>query len=143
MSMCHWIVEGVGFDCGKLWDYLNKEKCIAFIEKHIGYEFSDEEKENFDINEMFEDYIEEQFCNIGEAFAVCDETNLTGFGDNGQGDCFYLYWPRYPWQHRPNEPHSIEEVHEILKKAVHVLCDISDEELDELLDDDIYEYGCG
>ena len=143
MSVCHWVVEGIGLEVGKLWNYLSKEKCLAFLENECGYEFTDEEKKNFSIDDEFEDFIDGKYMNVAEAFCACDETGFMTFGDDGDGGCYFIYPPKYPWQCKENEPKSIDEVHKIIKDAVHKLCDISDEELEYLIDNDIYEYGCG
>lgn len=143
MSVCHWIVEGIGIETSKLWDYLSKDKCIAFLEKDCGCEFTEEEKEQFSIDNDFEDIVQETLANTAEAFCNCDKTGFMTFGDNGIGDYYFVYPPKYPWQCKEHEPKSIDEVHKIIRDAVHVLCDISDEEIEKLIDNDIYEYGCG
>lgn len=44
---------------------------------------------------------------------------------------------------KTNEPSSIAEVHERIISAVLRLCDMSREKIEEIIDDDIYDYGCG
>ena len=105
--------------------------------------YTDEEKKNFSIDDEFEDFVDGEYMNVAEAFCACDETGFMTFGDDGDGGCYFIYPPKYPWQCKENEPKSIDEVHKIIKDAVHKLCDISDEELEYLIDNDIYEYGCG
>lgn len=51
--------------------------------------------------------------------------------------------PSYPWERTENEPSSIAEVHERVIKAVLRLCDMTREQVETLIDDDIYDYGCG
>ena len=51
--------------------------------------------------------------------------------------------PTYPWERADNEPTSIEEVHERIVAAVLCLCDMTAEQVNALIDDDIYDLGCG
>ena len=48
----------------------------------------------------------------------------------------------YPWEHH-GYPSSIEQVHGIIIRAIKRVCDLTDDEIEELIDNDIYEVGCG
>lgn len=71
-------------------------------------------EDGFDID----DYLYgEPFENLADVFTFCDDTD--------------------------SEPSSIAEVHERVIKAVLRLCDMAREQVETLIDDDIYDYGCG
>lgn len=63
--------------------------------------------------------------------------------DNGDGEHYFYYTRSYPWERRNNEPQSIEEVYERIIAAVIRICDISPDDIRVLVDEDIYDYGCG
>ena len=48
-----------------------------------------------------------------------------------------------PWDHVQNEPKSANEVHRRIVKAVQALTDLSEEEIESLIEDDLFEVGCG
>ncbi len=73
----------------------------------------------------------------------CDDTDSLTYGDNGDGESYFYYPPSYPWERTENEPSSIAEVHERVIKAALRLCDMTREQVETLIDDDIYDYGCG
>ena len=139
MSVSYWMCEGVGIRVGRLFPHLNNDKCIALIKEKYGEEFVEDENE-FDID----DYLYgELFQNLGDMLCHCDDTNTLSYGDNGDGEYYFYYTPSYPWDRRDNEPTSLEDVHERIKDAVQRICDLTREEIEALIDDDIYEYGCG
>ena len=49
-----------------------------------------------------------------------------------------MYSPSYPWERCEDEPESIEDVHKLIIETVKVICDLSDEEIEKLIDDEIY-----
>lgn len=85
----------------------------------------------------------EPFENLADVFTFCDDTDSLTYGDNGNGESYFYYPPSYPWERTENEPSSIAEVHERVIKAVLRLCDMTREQVETLIDDDIYDYGCG
>lgn len=139
MSMCYWICEGVGVRTNDLYPHLNRKKCIELIEKKTGDTFVGDEDE-FDIDEYL---YGEVYENLAEMLCDCDETNTLSWGDNGNGEYFFFYCPTYPWSRRNNEPSSLDEVHERIKNAIIQLCNLPDKEIEKMIDNDIYEYGCG
>lgn len=97
-------------------------------------------EDGFDID----DYLYgEPFENLADVFTFCDDTDSLTYGDNGDGESYFYYPPSYPWERTENEPSSIVEVHERVIKAVLRLCDMTREQVEALIDDDIYDYGCG
>lgn len=144
MSMCHWVVEGIGIPASKLFDHLDRNKCLDFLKSELEYEMTEAEEATFDVETEFEDYIwDADLQNLAEAFCLCDDSKLLYFGENGDGESYVYYAPSYPWRRHANEPNSLKDVHEIIKNAVVKLCNLSFEEIELLIDDALYEYGCG
>ena len=138
MSASYWICEGVGIRANQLCPFLNTQKCVQLLKKQMpGEEISED---RFDID----DYLYgEPFENLADVFTFCDDTDSITYADNGDGECYFLYPPSYPWERTENEPSSIAEVHERIIKAVLRLCDMTREQVEDLIDNDIYDYGCG
>lgn len=138
MSMCYWMCEGIGINTDSILKYLNKKKLIKFILEQIPEEIIDEEQ--FDLN----DYLYgNPFDNLGDILCHCDDTKTLTYGDNGDGACYFYYTPSYPWSRRENEPQSVQEVHERIIDAVQKICTVTPEKVEKIIDDDIYDYGCG
>lgn len=138
MSTVYWMCEGIGIRTNELYPFLNKQKCIEVIKKQLPDE--EIEEDDFDINEYF---FGEPFDNLGDLLCHVDDTNTLTYGDNNEGEYYFYYPPSYPWDRRENEPKSIKEVHERIVAAVLQLCDIDRREIEAIIDDDIYDYGCG
>lgn len=138
MSMSYWMCEGIGIRTNDLYPFLNAEKCIKVIKEQLPDKEID--KETFDIDEYF---YGEPFQNLGELLCHVDDTDTLTYGDNGNGEYYFYYIRSYPWERKDNEPQSIEEVYERIIAAVIRLCDISSDAIRALVDEDIYDYGCG
>lgn len=140
MSTQYWICEGIGIRANQLFLHLNAEKCIALLKEQLGEDFEETSVEQFDIQDYF---YGEPFENLADLLCHCDDTHTLTFGDNNDGECFFYYPPSYPWTRVENEPTSIEEVKERIKKAVLRICDLSDAQIEAMIDPDLYELGCG
>lgn len=145
MSMCHWICQGIGIRTNDLYPHLNSRKCAEFLNRMIPRKNIDEEIDpnSFNVSYIDEYFYGEPFDNLGELLCHADDTGTMTYGDNGDSEYYFYYIPSYPWERRGNEPSSIQEVHDRIIDAVLVLCDMSRAEVDALIDDDIYDYGCG
>ncbi len=140
MSMCHWICEGIGIRTNDLYQYLNNQKCMDAL-RELGIDDIEEtEPDEFDIDDYL---LGEPYQNLGDFLCRLDDTHTLSYGDDGDGESFFYYTPSYPWSRRDNEPASIQEVHERIIDAVIQVCDLSRDEVEAMIDDDIYEYGCG
>lgn len=80
---------------------------------------------------------------IGDLLAHCDDTDTLTFCDDGDGNEYFYYPPSMPWHRTENEPDSAEEVHRRIIKAVQCLTDLSEAEIEKMIDDDLYVCGCG
>lgn len=146
MSTCYWMIEGIGIDVDKLLPHLNKRKIINVILKQCP---DDEEAlewkgrrdlKSFDIDDFL---YGNPFENLADLLTHCDDTDTLTFGDDGDGGVYFYYPPSMPWHRRDNEPKSIEEVHERIVDAVMEITDLSEAEIEAMIDDDIYAVGCG
>lgn len=136
--MCHWICQGIGIRTNDLYEYLDEDKCIKFIKKQVpGIEIK---KESFDIDDYF---YGEPFENLADLLCFCDNTDTLTYGDDNDGNYFFYYQPSYPWSRTENEPSTKEEVYTRIMDAVQKITNLQRYEIRELIDDDIYEYGCG
>lgn len=145
MSLCYWTVEGVGFNTNEIRPHLNKRKLINFLLKQLP---DDEDVlawknrrdlKEFDIDEWL---YGQPFENLADLLTHCDDTDTLCYG-NVDGDDYFYYPPSMPWQLRDNDPKSIDEVHTRIVDAVMVITDLKEEEIEKLIDDDLFYVGCG
>ena len=130
---------GVGIATSKLKPHLDTSKCIKFIKEQ-----SNDELHTDGIEFCIDDYLRGNlFENLAEMLCCCDDTDTLTWESNGDGEYYFYYTPTYSWHRRKNEPNSIEEVHERIIIAVQRLCNLPKELVEQLINDDIYEYGCG
>lgn len=137
MSMCYWMNEGIGIRSSKLYPFLDAHKCYVAVVSQLPDE--DINEDDFELDDFF---YGEPFENLGDFMCYQDNTGTLTFGDNGNGESYFLYVPSYPWERAENEPLSLAEVHERIIDAVLKVTNLTREEVDILIDDDIYEYGC-
>lgn len=138
MSVFYWTYEGIGMNTDDIIGKINVKKCIKFLKEQLPDE--EIEEKDFDIDNFL---YGQPFDNIGDVLCHCDDTNTLTYGDNGEGECYFFYTTSYPWERRENEPTSIEEVHERIIAAVQKLCDLTSDQIEKLIQDDLYVYGCG
>lgn len=146
MSTCYWMIEGIGIDVEKIRPNLNKRKVINLVlEQNPNDENALEWKKCRDLTKFdIDDYLHGNlFDNLGDLLAHCDKTDTITYGDNGDGGVYFYYPPSMPWHRTANEPDSQKEVHRRIVDAVMVVTDLSADEIEQLIDDDIYEVGCG
>lgn len=146
MSLSYWIIQGVGIPASEVYPHLNKRKLINFLSKQLP---DDEEvlewKRKRDVSEFdIDDFLYgEPFENLADLLTHCDDTDSITYGDTGDGEAFFYYPPSMPWHHTETEPKTLEEVHQRIVDAVMVVTDLSAEEIESMINDDIYEVGCG
>ena len=140
MSVCHWVCEGIGVRDDDVYPYLNFSKCFAEIQKIAPNDYTLEE---FDADALADLTCGNEFQCIGEFLARLDDHGVLSFGDNNDGQSYCYYAPTYPWFVTDNDPKSLQEAREYVKDVVRKVCDIDEDVLDRIIDNDIYEYGCG
>lgn len=146
MSMSYWMIEGVGIDVEKIRPHLNKRKVLNLIlEQCPDDEDALEWKKRRDLTKFdIDDYLYgNPFDNLGDLLTHCDKTDSITYGDNGDGEVYFYYPPSMPWDRTENDPSSLKEVHRRIVDAVMVVTDLSADEIEKMIDDDIYEVGCG
>lgn len=138
MGVSYWAIIGIGIDAERLYPYLNPVKCAEFLNKeqddlHFTPEMCTEDKLQFYLRDL-----ECPFEHFADMLTFCDDTDTLTFSTDECGDSYFYYPPSFPWDAVKNEPKSLEEVHQRIANAVNCLCDISREELEGLIDNDLY-----
>lgn len=146
MSVSYWMIEGVGIDTNKVEPFLDKEKLAKML---LGQLPGDEElleivaEEKYGELDVRNFLFGEPFDNLGDLLTHCDDTDSITYGDDGESGSYFYYPPSMPWHHTANEPDSLEEVHNRIIKAVQVVTNLSVEEIEAMIDDDLYVVGIG
>lgn len=146
MSVSYWMIQGVGIDTDKIEPFIDKEKLAAMLIAQLPDD--DElldivEKKEYDKLHV-EDYLYgEPFNNLADLLTHCDDTDSITYGDDGECGSYFYYPPSMPWQRTENEPNTLEEVHHRIIKAIQVITNLSHEEIDAMINDDLYVVGCG
>lgn len=146
MSVCYWMIEGIGIDVEKLRPHFNKRKLINLIlEQFPNDNETIEWKTRRDLKRFdIDDYLDgNPFDNLADLLTYCDDTDTLTLGSDGDGGVYFYYPPSMPWHRRDNEPKSRQEVHKRIIDAVMVVTDLSEAEIEAMIDDDIYVLGCG
>lgn len=139
MSMAYWMNEGIGIDIDNLYPHINHEKVVECLKRL----YPDDPDVEADYNEDHDISI---FCDQGDyAEFLCnlDDDNVFCYGNDGDGRYFFLYPPCFPWEVKDADPKTMEEVHQRIIAIVRQITDLPDEAIDKLIDNDIYEVGCG
>lgn len=146
MSTSYYTVAGIGIDTAKIFGHINNHKVIDILLKLF--------PDDLDLMELkkrrnlryfpVEEYLyEADLYNFAELIArYCDDTNTLTHGDADDGEFLY-YPPSMPWERRENEPKSVQEVHDRIISAVMKVTDMSREEIEALIEDDLFAVGCG
>lgn len=147
MSMCYWMIQGVGIETDRVYDHIDKAKLAEFLHQQLP---DDNDISDMVANRQFDDLdvgdflYGEPFDNLGELLTHCDPTDMLTYSDDGEGYSYFYYPPSMPWERRKNEPKSIGEVHQLIIQAVKtIVSDLSDAQIDALIQDDLYVVGMG
>lgn len=93
MSMTYWMIEGVGIKTDAIWNRLDDKKVVQFLAQEFPDEVTSMEAEaalaaiargeSCPIN--IRDYLHgEPLDSLGEAIALCDDTEILTYGDDGE-----------------------------------------------------------
>lgn len=147
MSTSYWVVEGIGIGGSKVAEHLNKRKVINELIKLFP---DDKELLEWRNKRILTDFEPDDYTAYGNCGFNCfsdflthlDDTDTLTFGDVGDED--YLYYPpSMPWHRLENEPQSAEEVYSRIVSVVMKITDLTEKEILEMINPDIYEVGCG
>ena len=146
MSTCYWLNAGIGIRADNVYDKLNKRKIVNMLavqlpkDETVRFFKRSSDLSEFDVEEFL---YGEPFENLGDLLTHFDDTDTLTFGDNGDGESYLFYPPCMPWEVGDNSPKSIEEVHQRIIAAVMKATDMTAEEIEKLIDDELYEVGYG
>lgn len=146
MSVSYWMIEGVGIDVDKIKPHLNNEKLVQLLSEQLpDDEIVNEIMEkgsysDLDINDFM---YGEPFDNLGDLLTHCFDSNSLSYGDDGESGAYLYYPPSLPWQRTENDPETLEEVHRRIIKAVQRVTDLTVEEINGMIDDELYVVGIG
>lgn len=147
MSMCYWTIEGIGLNTDTIYDHIDKEKLAEFLYQQLP---NDNDVADVFFNRKFDDLdvgdflYGEPFDSLGELLTHCDSTDTLTYGDDGDGGSYLYYPPSMPWERLANEPKSIGDVHQRIIQAVQkIVSDLSDSDINAMIQDDLYVVGMG
>lgn len=153
--MTRWVIEGVGIPAEEVLPYLDKRKVARVLQellpadKRISEIIDEERYENLElfIESLYDDgvvHLQDYFyCaldgGLGYMLKCCDETETLVSAPDESGLEYLYYPPSMSWERSENEPESLEEVHYRIVMAVQKLADMTEAEIETLIDDDLYE----
>lgn len=151
MSMCYWMIEGVGLNADRIEPYLNKEKVVRlFLQQFNNVRDRDTARleqmllsgdySGFSINDHPYDVL---FDNLADILTYCDDTDSITYGEDGEGSSYFYYPPSMPWEMRETEPKTLREVHDRIIMAVQKITDLTPNEIDAMIDDNLSVVGYG
>lgn len=128
-----WKIEGIGVSDDAVYPFLDEEKCYSLVAELFPKEFKagewdQEPAEYFDLDEFLSENSGLEIHNICDLLARADESGVMSVGDDGQSATYFYYKRTFPWERRPNEPQSAEEVYQIILTALFKICDITEEQ---------------
>lgn len=146
MSMTYWMIEGIGLKVSDIKPHIDKEKAARF--------FYEQFPDNTELKDMvssgdYSGFDAEEFCyslwfdNLAHVLCRCDDTDSLTFCDDGDGSLYFYYPPSMPWERTSNEPQSERDVIDRIVKAVQKIADMTYEEIEKLIDTDLYVVGMG
>ena len=138
MSKIYWINQGIGVRSSELYPHLDSHKCFVAVCQQLPNEEINEDE--FELDDFFYGRV---FENLGDFMCHLDDADVLTYGDNNCGESYFYYPPSYPWERTDNEPLSLTDVHERIIDAIVKVTNLTRKQADALIDDDIYEYGCG
>jgi len=146
MSMSYWIISGIGLKSESIVPFISTEKIVRLFceqlpdDPDLADMVSSGDYSSFDV----EDYLYGGgFENLSDVLCHCDDTDTITFGDDGDGGDYFYYPPSMPWHHVENEPQSEEEVVSRIVNAVQRITDMTEEEIKNIVDTELYVVGFG
>lgn len=150
MSVSYWVIRGVGICAEDVTHALNKKKLVLKLLELLPDEDSQELLQHIISDDRYEKFdVEGEFCfgnpyeNIAELLVECEGTMSFTYADDGFSRSYFYFPPTMPWSYLESDPKTLEEAHRRIIMAVQTITDLSAEEIEELIDDDLYVVGEG
>lgn len=146
MSMCYWLIEGIGIDASKLIPFIDNKKFAEFLVIQLpDNDFISEVVSQKKYDELdFEDFLHGYpFDNLADLLTFCDDTDTLVYGNDGENGYYLYYPPSMPWHRVSNEPNNVEEVHQRIIAAASSITNLSSDEIENMIDDELYVVGGG
>lgn len=147
MSVSYWLIRGVGINANEVTDRLVNEKVVNLLAEQLPNDSSLQDMvktgkyKNVIKDEEF--LCEYGFDSMADFLTHCDDTDVLTYDDDGDGGSYLYYPPSMPWWLTPNDPKTLQETHERIEKAVQRVTDMTTEEIEKLINDDLYVVGAG
>ena len=145
MSVSYWMIEGIGLNADEVYPFVDKEKLAHMLIEYLpDDEFLAEILESKDYEKLdIEDYLYDPFDGFADILTHCDDSDTITFAGDGDGNFYFYYSPSMPWEMTLHEPQSPKDVHNRIIKAVKKITTLSDEEIEAMIDDELYVLGAG
>lgn len=122
MSMCYWMIFGIGFymkdlmkhlDANKLLPKVEETQCILSCEDKALWKRIRNEKRL----QLLLEYYQTSFA-FADMLCALDASSLLSYGNDGADGSYLYYEPTFPWQMRENECKTEAEAREHLCDVV-------------------------
>lgn len=133
MSMSYWVCEGIGIREKDILRFVNRPKLMS----EIGLESKGAEDDD-----IYSIISQKGFDSIAEVLYSLDKTNMTAYGNNGAGEYYFYFYPRYPWDVTEDCPKSYDDACSLIANTVIKICDMPFDQVTEMIEE-LYEPGCG
>lgn len=150
MSVSYWVISGVGICAEDVTRALNRKKLVLKLLELLHDEDSQELLQSIIANDRYEEFdIEGEFLfgnpydNMAELLVECEGTMSFTYSDDGFSRSYFYLPPTMPWINLESDPKTLEETHRRIIMAVQAITDLSAEEIEDLIDDDLYVVGEG
>jgi len=146
MSVSYWMIEGIGIDVEKIEPFIDRKKLCHMLHEQLP---SDEllqdiiDRKAYDELDYYDFLYGEPFQSLADILTHCDDSNSITYGGDGDGGEYFYYPPSMPWNRAGNEPKTIGEVHSRIIEAVQKITVLTSQEIENMIDDELYVYGCG
>lgn len=141
MSSVYWIIQGIGINANEIESRIDEDKALKLLYEQY--------PNVMDLERILQN---PNFCakkighcggfeNLADALCYCDDTDTLTYAGDGEGNWYFYYPPSMPWHQTKNEPKSEEEVVARIVSAVQRLTDMSHDEIEKLIDFELYVVG--
>lgn len=148
MNANDYVIIGIGICMDEIKDRIDNRKMVEYLIEQLP-DMAEELRKILNSEELLaafdiEDYMQSTpYYYVAEIFASLDDSHWLCY-DDASGGTEYLYFrPVYPWQIDDACPRSIDEVHQLLISVISQLTDMTAEEIEAVIDDDLSDWYFG